>query len=128
VNQAVVSSDVAAAITELNAAFSNRVVHDPDGIGGAYVAVAGLDLGDGWTRAFCDLQFHIPYNYPAAAIYPYYLPGDLAPLRTVPGALQRVEWRGQQLWQVSLRNTAWTPDHDNAVGCVLQVRAWLRRQ
>ena len=117
---------ISGALRELEQAFPAAVTHEPDGAGGVYATVAGCWLGNHWSQPVVDLSFHIPFNYPWAAIYPYYLPGDTWPTAVVSPALQRISWRGQQVIQVSLRHNQWNPQIDTAVGCVRQVLAWAR--
>lgn len=124
---ATIASDVALGIAQLEEAFPGRVAHEPDQCGGAYVTVEGVDLGERWSPARAPLSFHLAYNYPAAAPYPFYLPGESAPLEGWPQVLQRVEWRSRAVVQVSLRHTNWDPTRDSAVGSVLQVQARLRK-
>jgi Prokaryotic E2 family E len=126
---ATTSQDVARGIEELEAAFPGRVEHEADGSGGAFIIVRDLELGERWTNPTASLTFALAYNYPAAPPYPFYLPGDVR-LRdgSAPAALQRIEWRGQQVVQVSLRHNRWDPSCDGAVGSVMQVRDWLQRQ
>lgn len=125
---AVVSSDVEAGLDELDAAFPGRVQHSPDGTGGTIVTIDGIELGEKWTPSSTPLSFELPYNYPAAAIYPFYIPGDV---RRNDGSwhqgLQQVGWRGETVIQVSLRHNRWNPGVDSAVGSVLQVQDWLAR-
>ena len=128
-NAAVIAGDVARGITELEEAFPGRVSHDPDGAGGAYVIVEAINLGPRWTHPFAPLTLHLAYNYPASAIYPFYLPADVVPTDgSMPPVLQPVEWRGSNVIQVSLRHTNWSPQLDNAVGSVMQTQSWLQRQ
>jgi hypothetical protein len=124
----VLSSDVARGIHELEAAFPGRVTDEQDGSGGSFVTVDSIDLGSRWSRSNAPLTFHLPYNYPAGAIYPFYLPGDVTPVSELPPALQVVDWRGARVIQVSLRHSNWDPRRDNAVGAVMQTQAWLKRQ
>jgi hypothetical protein len=121
-----VVTDVAEALEELEREFPGAVMHEPDDVGGAYVTVGGIRLGRGWTREEAPLTFHLPYNYPAASPYPYYLPDDVTPVADWPLALQRVRWRGRGMIQVSLRHNNWDPECDRVVGCVLQVAARLQ--
>ncbi len=123
---AVVAADVAQGIAELEEAFPGKMSHAPDGAGGAYITVGDLDLGQGWNTVDAPLTFHLPYNYPAAAPYPFYLPAAAAPSGEWPQALQRVVWRDEQVVQVSLRHNQWDPGRDTALGSVVQVRDWLR--
>lgn len=120
-------ADVARAVDELERAFSVRVsVTCEDGTG-AIVCLADIELGERWTPRRGALWFLIPFHYPDAAIYPYYVVGA-TPTGGVIGGLQQVGWRGMDAIQVSLRHTAWNPAVDNAVGSVLQTQAWLRNR
>jgi hypothetical protein len=122
------AADVGEGVRQLQGAFPGRISFEADGQGGAYVTVADIELGDGWNRATAPLTFHLPYNYPAAAPYPFYLPPEVGPNDSWPPALQRVQWRTGQVVQVSLRHNSWDPARDSAVGSVYQVRDWLRTQ
>jgi Prokaryotic E2 family E len=122
-----VSEPVLRAIQELQADFA--VTYEPTGDGGAIVVVHDLDLGASWQPAVIDLTFQIPYNYPFAAIYPYYAAGGL---RRTDGqgetALQPASWRGQPHTQISLRANRWSPQVDTALGAVVQVQDWFRHR
>lgn len=120
-----VSPHVAKAVEELADAFGG-VAAEPDGSGGAYVTVSDVELGQKWSRPSAPLTFHLPFNYPAASPYPYYLPGDLGVEDPWPPALQRIQWRDRQVIQVSLRHNNWDPVRDRVLGCILQVQEWLR--
>jgi hypothetical protein len=129
VSSAVISGDVATGIAELEGAFRGRVSHEPDGSGGAYVTVDSIELSERWTQLNAPLTFHLAYNYPASAIYPFYLPADVVPVNgSLPPALQPVQWRERNVIQVSLRHTNWDPRRDIAVGAVMQTQDWLQRQ
>jgi hypothetical protein len=123
---AVVAVEVEAARGELESEFPGAIAMEPDGAGGAYMGVEGIELGERWSAARSTLTFHVPYNYPAASPYPYYLPADCAPKGAWPAALQQVHWRDREMIQVSLRHNNWDPERDRVLGCVLQVAAFLR--
>lgn len=120
-----VAEAVAVAIDELEEAC--RVSAEPTGDGGAIVTVHELEIGEGWQPSRIDLVFEVAFNYPYAAIYPYFTTPDL--IRTdggqLPAALQRVEWRGASRTQISLRASRWSPQVDKATGAVLQVQRWF---
>jgi len=119
--------DVARSVAELEEAFPGRVSATCEDGSGAIVCLAGTELSERWTPRHCQLWFLIPYHYPDAPIYPYYVMGATPTGELIDG-LQRVEWRGMPVIQVSLRHTRWNPAVDNAVGSALQTQAWLRRQ
>lgn len=128
-NTAVLSEEVARAIEELESAFAGPVTHEPDDVGGAYVTVEKIELGPKWAVEQAPLTLHLAYNYPDAAIYPFYLPDGVVPADgSMPQALQPVRWRDQAVMQLSLRHNNWDPRRDNAVGAVMQAQAWLRAQ
>jgi hypothetical protein len=118
---------VGTATAELAELFGISV--EAKGDGGAIVTVHALEIGEGWSPSSIDLTFEIAFNYPFAAIYPYFTQPDLQPAagQAWPSALQRVEWRGAQRTQISLRANRWHPQVDTAVGAVLQVQQWFRR-
>lgn len=119
------SPELARAVDELARAFPDRVSVEAQDQTGVIVRIRDIPLGARWTPQSGDLWFAIPYHYPDAPVYPYYVIGATPAGGLVP-ALQTVTWRGIAATQVSLRHTAWNPTHDNVVGCVLQTQAWLR--
>jgi hypothetical protein len=121
------SPDVNRAIAELEEAFSDRVTVVAHEGAGAVVRISKCELSARWSPRQGDLWFLIPYHYPDAAIYPYYLTGA-TPTGGIIGGLQPVGWRGMAATQVSLRHTSWNPNLDTALGSVLQTQAWLRTQ
>jgi hypothetical protein len=123
-----VAESVAGAIAELEEAFTVSV--EPTGDGGAVVTVHELELGDRWQPGQIDLVFEVAYNYPNAAIYPYFTTPLLnrADGGQFPAALQRVDWRGAPRTQISLRANRWNPQIDKATGAVLQVQRWFETE
>jgi hypothetical protein len=106
-----------------------EITVEPTGDGGAVVTVRGVDAGERWSPSSLEVSFEIAFNYPFAAIYPYFTRPDLQPAagQALPSALQRVEWRGAERTQISLRANRWNPQVDTAVGAVLQVQRWFQR-
>lgn len=123
---AALAADVSDGVHDLEKSFPGQVSSDPDGQGGAYITISEVKLGPHWSLSAAPLSFHLPYNYPAAPPYPFYLPGHVTHTDPWPAALQQASWREQDVLQVSLRHDNWNPSHDTAVGTVLQVRNWLR--
>jgi len=123
-----VTADVADALTEIGVHYGRRASHEPDGEGGALIVIQGVELPVSWGRKIAPLHFVIPFNFPATPPYPYYLPQDVQPPPPWHQALQPIEWRGESMIQVSLRNANWNAAKDSIVGCVMQVSAWLRSQ
>ena len=127
-NVATLAPEVDEALHELEDHFGDDFASEPDGQGGALVAIDKISLGKTWTKTKVSLRFVVPYNFPATPPYPYYLPRDAHPSGTWPAALQPIEWRGAPVIQVSLRHNRWDATRDSLLGCVLQVTAWLREQ
>ena len=122
------TAEVAAALAEIEGHYGRRVRHEPDGQGGALVVIEEIQLPASWAGQRAPLYFAIPFNFPAIAPYPYYLPQDVQPPPPWHQALQPIEWRGAPMIQVSLRNANWSPARDNILGCLMQVSGWLRSQ
>lgn len=116
-------AEIARAVAELHATFSDRVQINEDHAG-TIVAIIGVTLSERWSPRTGTLWFLIPYHYPDAAIYPFYITGARATGGMISG-LQDVAWRGEPAIQVSLRHTAWNPKLDTALGSALQTQAWL---
>ena len=122
-----VSEPVLQAIADLQADFA--VTYEPTGDGGAIVDVHDLDLGPSWQPSVVDLTFQIPYNYPFAPIYPYYVQSGLVRADGQgEAALQPASWRGLPHTQISLRANRWSPQVDTALGAVAQVQDWFRHR
>jgi hypothetical protein len=100
---------------------------EPDGEGGALVAVPDFALGGRWSPAVVTLEFQLLFNYPFAAVYPYFTTSELVRADGIerPPALQVVQWRSRQMTQISLRSNNWNPQHDSAVSSLKLVRHWF---
>jgi Prokaryotic E2 family E len=98
-----------------------------DAEGGALVTVPDFELGGRWSPSAVTLEFQLLFNYPFAAVYPYFTTPELvrADGAERPPALQIVQWRGRQMTQVSLRSHNWNPQHDSAVSSLKLVRHWF---
>lgn len=123
-----INPEVAEALAELEDHFGRRVSHEADGQGGAIATLEALDLPASWACSKAPMRFVVPYNFPATPPYPYYLPQEVQPPTPWHQALQPIEWRGESMIQVSLRNNNWDPARDRILGCILQVADWLRAQ
>jgi hypothetical protein len=125
---AVIAPEVVRALSELAEAFPGRVGSEPDGLGGALVSIAAARLPAAWPLRQSALRFVLPYNFPAIPVYPYYIAAEVAPAGELGAALQRVEWRGEAVLQLSLRHNRWRPGVDTVVGSVLQAMDWLAKR
>ncbi len=123
-----ISAAVSEAVRELEKEFQLTV--EPDGNGGAIVTVVGVDLGGRWAPQTVDLAFSVPFNYPFASIYPFFTTPALERRDggERPSALQRVDWRGNPVTQISLRANRWDPNVDTTYGAVIQVLHWFRER
>ncbi len=119
------TDEIARAVEELEQAFPGQVTLDVKEEDGAVLGISDVQLSARWTPQTGELWFLVPFHYPDAPIYPYYVVGA-TPTGGLVQALQSVDWRGTAATQVSLRHSAWDPANDNAVGCALQAMAWLR--
>ncbi len=127
-NTTLVAQEAAVALAELENAFPGRVSSEPDGLGGAIVAIAGMPMPAGWPLSHSPLMFVIPFSFPAIPVYPYYIGAEAAPPGALGEGLQRVDWRGCPVLQLSLRHNAWRPGLDTVVGSVLQAMDWLQHR
>lgn len=119
------SSEIRAAIEELESYFPERVIVLAEDVAGAIVRITRVELSVRWTPRQGDLWLQVPYHYPDAAIYPYYITGAIPTGGLITG-LQPTTWREMPVTQVSLRHNGWNPAVDTALGSVLQAQAWLR--
>jgi hypothetical protein len=121
------TASIADAVDELGQLFGT-VDAEPDETGGAYVTIREIDLGERWTPRIVPLTFQLAFNYPYAAVYPYYCPAGVARVDgcPLPQAIQNVMWRGRPVLQISLRANRWSPAHDSAAGAVEQVRRFFQ--
>lgn len=118
---------IADAVEELERLFGEVDV-EPDGAGGAYVTVREIDIGERWTPRFVPLSFQLAFNYPHAAVYPYYCPAGVARVGGGgwPAAMQPTTWCGEPMMQISLRANRWSPACDSAAGAIAQVRHFFQ--
>jgi hypothetical protein len=125
VSQIALPPELAKGLEELERAFPGRVSIEGDEAG-PVVHLAAVELPAGWSPIVGVLSFLLPFHYPDAAIYPYYVTEAIPAPGVGGGALQQVSWRGVAATQVSLRHSGWDPARDTALGSVLATMAWLR--
>jgi hypothetical protein len=121
-----ISDAVARAIVELEEDYRIEVLQTGDG--GAFVTVQDVDIGPRWNPRHVEIETLIPFNYPFAAIYPFYTQETLQRVDggAWPNALQLVERRGRRVVQISLRANRWDPNVDTARGAFAQVELWFK--
>lgn len=125
---------VASGVAEVTAAYgAGRVRVVPDGQGGAWVEITGLDPGAAYEQDETFLVCLLPFTLPAADIYPAFVRADLSRRdKQQLGAglgMTQLQWPGdpqvRPAVQVSRRTkgdfTAQTP-----VQKIEKVLAWLR--
>jgi len=126
-----INPTVAAAIADVTASFPDCTVTSVgDGSGGAWVEIAGVDLGDRWNDGPHTLSFHIAASCPYADVYPLFLEetarladGTL-PTAVSPGVTFHLDRRVGV--QVSRRSNRWDPTIDTPANKAAKVLAWLR--
>lgn len=121
---------LAQAVDELVATFSEtRVVVTPDP-GGVWVEISEVALGGRWTPGSTWLGFHIASTYPYADVYPHFIDGSC--LLATGGLPQAVSPnasfppRNEPCLQISRRSNRWDPARDSAAIKALKVIDWLR--
>jgi hypothetical protein len=120
--------EVAQAVQEIRATFSdNRVEYEDDGVGGAYVRVLDLDIGEGFVPRKCWLGVHLTHMYPAADVYPQFTNAGLERVgRPLGPALSATNWQNRPATQISRKSTAWRVGIDSAATKIHQVLQWLK--
>jgi hypothetical protein len=122
------------ALTELRQRFGTEAVqHKEDGIGGAYVLVDDVDLGDAYTdeTRHSWMGFHIGYQYPMADIYPHFVRPDVrrTDARGFGNGVSAAQYAGhsRDALQLSRRSNGRDPAMETALIKMLKVLEWIRR-
>lgn len=122
---------VVAAVADVAASFPEcAVTSTADGAGGAWVDIAGVNLGERWNEGPHTLSFHIAASCPYADVYPLFLdePARLVdgtlPTAVSPGVTFHLD--GRVGVQVSRRSNRWDPTIDTPANKAAKVLAWLR--
>lgn len=123
--------EVEHAVAELERAFPGngvRVLEEPQG--GAYVQVEDIDLGPGYTPQTSWIGFLIPFQYPRAQVYPFFLRPDLAradgqPFSPPINTGQMMPGFDVPAVMASRSSNRWDPARDTAALKVLRVIKWL---
>lgn len=120
------------AVEEVRAQFAPLPVQtDPDGSGGAFVVVEGIDPGSAYVQEHSWLGFHVGPLCPDADVYPLYV-GELTrvdgaahvpPITVVDGG-----WRDRPALQLSRRTNNRDPLVDTPALKAQGVLAWLASQ
>lgn len=101
----------------------------PDGVGGAYVIISSIEVGDKYVPTLTWLGFQVNAAYPASDVYPHYT-GRLTRADGQPHgqAIQQVSWQGRDALQLSRKSNGWNPALDNAALKAEKVITWLTTQ
>ena len=124
------SAPVSAAVENLRACFPNaEIVVEPDGSGGARVAVEDVELSDVYVQNQTWVAGHLVPQLPYADIYPLFVRGDLArrdarPLGT--GLSTGHMFLDRSAVQASRRSNRRDPTIELAGHKFLKVIEWLR--
>jgi hypothetical protein len=69
---------VEAALANIATAYgAERIRSVPDGQGGAWIEIADVDVGDSYTQETTFVICLLPFNLPAADVYPLFVRHDL---------------------------------------------------
>jgi hypothetical protein len=126
----VLTPAVTGAIGAVRGHFAGKPVEViPDGAGGAFVIVSGIEVGARYTQAVSWLGFQVNAAYPASDVYPHYT-SRLARTdgRAHGQAIQQVTWQGRDALQLSRRSNRWNPAMDTAALKAEKVIRWLATQ
>ena len=122
------TDDVLRAIEELRASFPGHAVAvEEDAQGGAHVTVDDLEFGARLTPQRGWVGFHLGFQYPAADVYPLYVPTlARADGSALAGPFRAVTWRARASTQISRRSNNRRDEVDTATTKLAKVVEWLR--
>lgn len=130
-----ITDEVKVALEELRATFpDSAVTYVESGNGGAWCRVEPVPLGDSFMQLDSWIIFEIPYSYPEADLYPFFVRPDLARKDGQilgEGLAQPVGcWLNgaQQGTQVSRRTNTLDSATNSAAGKLLKVLKWLGKR
>jgi hypothetical protein len=124
-----ITSEVSEAIEELKKCFpANPLAFEEDGQGGAFVALSDFDIGPKYKPSTTFFKFHLPFQYPRADVYPLYVHAGITRSdgQGFGEGIQRVDWRGEQVLQLSRRSNHLDPTIDTAAVKLAKVLQWFR--
>jgi hypothetical protein len=122
-----VAASVKVAVAELDSQFAGYAMTvTPDGAGGVFVVIDGLDPGAPYLDAETWLGFQITSVYPDADVYPHFS-GRLRRIdHSAHGeGMSETEWLGRPALQLSRRSNRWNSATDTATLKALKVITWL---
>lgn len=124
------NATVSAAIENLRACFpDSEILVEPDGGGGARVAVEAVELSDIYAQNVTWIAGHLVPQLPYADIYPLFVRGDLTRRDARPlgaGLSIGQMFLGRRAVQASRRSTRRDPAIELAGHKFLKVIEWLR--
>lgn len=126
-----VNTAVAAAIDTLRASFpDSEITVEPDGAGGARVAVETVRLSDVYDQPATWIAGHLVAQLPYADIYPLFVRGDLTRRDARPvgeGLSVGHVFLNRSAIQASRRSNRRDPAIETAAHKFLKVIEWLRQ-
>jgi hypothetical protein len=119
--------EVAAAIADLETAYSGRVTANEDGMGGALVMVDPVALGAPYVQEDTWVGFHVTHLHPNADIYPHHVRGDLSRVdgQVLGAGTSPSSFQGQPSQQLSRRSNRRNSSTDTALLKLERVVQWL---
>ena len=111
-------NEISEAIDELKCVLGEKNVEvNPDNIGGAYVTINNIDIGDKFAPSIIWCGFYINHMYPMSDIYPHFINPEikLSNGEDLKGPFQIINnWNNRISMQVSRRSNRWNPAQDTA--------------
>lgn len=121
--------EVERAIAEIRSTFEGHAVGvEPDGQGGAYVVIQGVELGPLYEQEDSWFGGHITFQCPYSDVYPLFVRPDLRRRdgRAIGDGTSNAGWRDKPAVQISRRSNRLNPATDRPVHKFLKVIEWLR--
>lgn len=122
-----VAAPVKVAMAELYHQFAGHSISvTPDGSGGVFVVIDGIDPGAPYVEIETWLGFQITSVYPDADVYPHFTNRihrtDQGPYGE---GISETEWQGRPALQLSRRSNRWNSTTDTAAMKAMKVITWL---
>jgi len=122
-----VAAAVVIAVTALHEQFAGHTITvNPDGGGGVFVVIDGIEPGAPYIEASTWLGFQITAVYPDADVYPHFI-GRIHRKDAQPHGegISETEWQNRQAIQLSRRSNHWNRATDTAALKAIKVITWL---
>lgn len=120
---------IQAAIEDLRTRFpESTIIETPDGEGGAYVIVEGVNPGPLYCQGSVWIGFRITFQYPYADVYPHFIDGALSRRDGKPlgaGLAPTQPFQNRSAIQISRRTNHPDPRFETAARKLERVLHWL---